>query len=115
MKYTAHILCALALLLAAACSLLPEHTPLTMEERRWIKEHPDGVRVGVSLHYPPYEIYDMNGHYQGLSADYIRLITEKTGLKFVPVRFRNREEALKALESHKVDMVAALEMTPELQ
>lgn len=115
MKYTAHILCALALLLAAACSLLPEHTPLTTEERRWIKEHPDGVRVGVSLHYPPYEIYDMNGHYQGLSADYIRLITEKTGLKFVPVRFRNREEALKALESHKVDMVAALEMTPELQ
>ena len=37
MKYTAHILCALALLFTAACSLLPEHTPLTMEERRWIR------------------------------------------------------------------------------
>ncbi len=69
--------------------------------------------MGVSLHYPPYETFDLDGRYQGLSADFIRLIGEKVGLKFVPVRFRNREQVMKAIQEKRVDLVAALEMTPE--
>lgn len=105
----------LTLAAMAGCAFLEGESPLTPEERQWIKDHPDGVKVGVGLHYPPYETFDLNGKYQGLSADFIRLISEKTGLKFEPVRFRNRQETLKALLAGEVQMMAALEMTPQLR
>lgn len=97
------------------CHFLQGESPLTPEERQWIKDHPDGVKVGVGLHYPPYETFDLNGSYQGLSADFIQLISEKTGLEFEPIRFRNRQETLKALLAGEVQMMAALEMTPKLR
>ena len=103
----------LPLLVVAACSFNSQD-PLTEEEYRWVKHHPDGVRIGVGISYPPYEIYSAKGAYQGLSADYIRLIGEKTGLTFVPVRYRNRQEALKAIAAGEVDVMAALEMSDGL-
>ncbi|WP_207260218.1 transporter substrate-binding domain-containing protein [Desulfovibrio sp. Huiquan2017] len=109
---TAILLALLAFAILAGCALLEGESPLTPEERRWVKDHPDGVKVGVGLHYPPYETFDLNGSYQGLSADFISLISEKTGLEFKPVRFRNRQETLKALLSGEVQVMAALEMTP---
>ncbi len=98
------------LLAAFSCSPLDGHTPLTSEERAWINENKE-IPLGVSLHYPPYEEFGLKGGYQGLSADYIRLINEKTGLKFVPVRFRNRDEVLAGIKKGEVSVVAALEMT----
>lgn len=109
------LLVLLALAAMAGCDLLEGESPLTPEERQWVKDHPDGVKVGVGLHYPPYETFNLDGKYQGLSADFIRLITEKTGLEFEPVRFRNRQETQKALLRGDVQMMAALEMTPQLR
>ncbi len=105
----------LALFCLSACNVMEGTNPLTPEEQQWIKKHPEPVKVGVGLHYPPYETFSLGGKYQGLSADFIRLISEKTGLKFEPVRFRNRQETLKALLNGQVNVMAALEMTPELR
>lgn len=104
---------ALALLWVRASTVLDVQDSLTTEEHRWIKMQDRPVRVGVSLHYPPYETFNLQQRYEGLSADYIRLISEKTGLEFEPVRFSNRQEVFKAIRAGQVDMVAALEMTPE--
>ena len=106
------LLCACLLLVAFSCSPLDGQTPLTSEEREWIEKNKE-IPLGVSLHYPPYEEFGLKGGYQGLSADYIRLINEKTGLKFVPLRFRNRDEVLAGLKKGEVSVVAALEMTDE--
>ncbi|WP_272700913.1 ATP-binding protein [Desulfovibrio sp. Fe33] len=105
----------LALATFAGCNYLEAESPLTPDERQWVEDHPEGVKVGVGLHYPPYETFDLNGDYQGLSADFIQLISEKTGLKITPVRFRNRQETLKALLTGEVQLMAALEMTPQLR
>ncbi len=109
------VLVLLILTSLSSCTVMEGTDLLTAEERHWIKEHPDPIKVGVGLHYPPYETFNMSGDYRGLSADFIRLISEKTGLEFEPVRFRNRQETLKALLSGKVSVMAALEMTPELR
>ncbi|MGE4423136.1 MAG: transporter substrate-binding domain-containing protein [Pseudodesulfovibrio sp.] len=105
----------LVLISMAGCNFMEAANPLSPEEQQWIKDHPAPVTVGVVLHYPPYETFSLNGKYQGLSADFIRLISEKTGLQFEPVRFRNRQETQKALLAGKVEAMAALEMTPELR
>ncbi|XXJ19313.1 ATP-binding protein [Desulfovibrio caledoniensis] len=109
------LLSLLILISMTGCNFIEAANPLSPEEQQWIKDHPDPVTVGVGLHYPPYETFSLNGKYQGLSADFIRLISEKTGLQFEPVRFRNRQETEKALLAGKVEAMAALEMTPELR
>ncbi|WP_243547041.1 ATP-binding protein [Pseudodesulfovibrio tunisiensis] len=109
-RFVQVLLAVLVLMTAASCSTFDERTPLTVEEREWISRNKE-VRLGVSLHYPPYEEYGLKGGYEGLSADYVRLINEKTGLRFVPVRFRNRDEVLREVKQGNVDVVAALEMT----
>jgi ABC-type amino acid transport substrate-binding protein len=53
---------------------------LTAEEKAWIREHPV-IRVGVD-HYPPFEIVDDTGNYEGLGAEYLRRVGENTGLNF---------------------------------
>ncbi|TIH12816.1 response regulator [Marinifilum sp. JC120] len=103
---------ALVLLMATSCIPSDVQNPLTEEEKEWIARNRD-MRVGVSFHYPPYEEYGIKDKYEGLSADYIRLVNEKTGLGFVPVRFRNRGEVLHAVELGDVDVIAALEMTDD--
>lgn len=106
------ILCACMVLVAFSCTPLDGQTPLTAEEQEWIEKNKE-IPLGVSLHYPPYEEFGLKGGYQGLSADYIRLINEKTGLKFVPLRFRNRDEVLAGIKRGEISVVAALEMTDE--
>jgi len=53
---------------------------LSDAERAWIREHPV-IRVGVD-HYPPFEIVDDTGNYEGLGAEYLRRVGENTGLNF---------------------------------
>ncbi len=54
---------------------------LTVEEQTWLLEHPV-IRVGIDPAWPPYEFLDKNGHYQGISADYLMLISPKLGVRF---------------------------------
>ncbi|MEF2144039.1 MAG: transporter substrate-binding domain-containing protein [Desulfovibrionaceae bacterium] len=110
-RLAALLLAVLALAVTASCSY-DEHSPLTQEEKEWIAQNKD-VSIGVSLHYPPYEEFGAKDGYEGLSADYIRLVNQKTGLKFTPVRFSNREEVLRGIKGGQVSVVAALEMTDE--
>lgn len=53
---------------------------LSDEERAWIADHPV-IRVGVD-HYPPFEIVDGKGGYEGLGAEYLYRIGRATGLSF---------------------------------
>ncbi|WP_163808842.1 transporter substrate-binding domain-containing protein [Pseudodesulfovibrio sp. JC047] len=85
---------------------------MTAEEQEWVENNRE-VLLGVSLHYPPYEEFGLKGGYQGLSADYIQLIHEKTGLEFKPLRFRNRDEVMEGVKRADISVVAALEMTDE--
>ncbi|WP_345979340.1 transporter substrate-binding domain-containing protein [Sulfurimonas sp. HSL3-2] len=54
---------------------------LTKEEQAYIKKHPV-VTLGADYKWPPFDFVDKNGNHSGLSSDYIKLISKKTGLKF---------------------------------
>ena len=111
-KILFHFLCLIQLLTLASCSNFDQQSALTAEEMDWIANHKE-IRLGVSLHYPPYELFGMKDKYKGLSADYIHLINEKIGINFVPMRFRNRDEVIRALKKGQVSVVAAMEMTDD--
>jgi ABC-type amino acid transport substrate-binding protein len=55
---------------------------LSEEEKAWLAAHPV-IRVGIDPEWPPYEFLDGQGRHQGISADYLQLVAERLGVRFV--------------------------------
>lgn len=53
----------------------------TQKEKAYIKDHPI-ITLGADYQWPPFDFSDQNGKPDGLSIDYINLISQKSGLKF---------------------------------
>ncbi|MEA1920237.1 MAG: transporter substrate-binding domain-containing protein [Campylobacterota bacterium] len=53
----------------------------TPEEKKWIQENPK-VTLGADYSWPPYDFADKKGHHSGISADFLSLISQKSGLVF---------------------------------
>ena len=51
------------------------------EEKEWIKNNPI-VNLGADYKWSPFDFADKNNKHTGLSSEYIKIISEKSGLKF---------------------------------
>ncbi|MBN1141941.1 MAG: transporter substrate-binding domain-containing protein [Deltaproteobacteria bacterium] len=85
---------------------------LTEAEQAWIREHPVVTVAGDPLR-APVSFFNKNGDYSGILADYLALIQERTGLKFSPRRAESFAAALAAVKERRLDMVDAVEFSPE--
>jgi len=85
---------------------------LTPEEKQWLEQHPN-IRMGVDSNRPPLEWIDNNGHYQGLAADYIRLISERIGVSVQPISGPTWKASVDGLKNDTVDIVPLLDITSE--
>lgn len=54
-------------------------TLFTPKELQWIEDNPV-VYFGADQQWPPFEFTDANGQHRGMSADYVNLLEEITGL-----------------------------------
>jgi|GEM_PF-5257329 len=84
---------------------------LTREERDWIAAHPV-LRVGVELDYPPFDFVE-KGEWRGYSADYLRLLADKAGLRLEIVASPRWSELLAKLRRREIDVLPVLFQTPE--
>jgi len=64
------------------CFAAQRDIQFTQEEKAFIKEH-SVIHLGVDPKFIPYEFFDTDGVYKGIAADYIKLISERTGLELV--------------------------------
>ncbi|VVN87080.1 EAL domain-containing protein [Pseudomonas fluorescens] len=87
---------------------------LTDEERSWLVAHPE-LRLGVDASWPPFEYRDEEGRYQGLAADYIRLIQERLSIKVTPVEPVSWSQVLEQARQGKLDLLPGIMSTPERQ
>lgn len=53
----------------------------TKEETLWIKANPE-VTLGSDYSWAPYDFVDKKGNYTGIAADFLALISKKSGLRF---------------------------------
>lgn len=60
---------------------------LTQEEKAWIEKNPS-IKLGADYNWAPFDFVDSRGSHAGLSADYLDLISKKTGLEFEVVANR---------------------------
>ncbi|WP_459865713.1 ATP-binding protein [Endothiovibrio diazotrophicus] len=85
---------------------------LTLDERRWLTDHPV-VRVAPDPDFPPVEFFDADGRYRGIAADFIELVELKSGLQFEIVRLASWDEVLSQAKARQVDMFGAAAPTPQ--
>ena len=84
---------------------------LTQEEKEWIKNNPS-VKVGGGPDWAPFDFVSIKGEYMGVSNDYLKLITEKTNLKFdiIVDKWSNN---LTKIKSGELDLLHAVYYTDD--
>ncbi len=85
---------------------------LTDEEKAWLDEHKDQIKIGYTTDYPPVEFLE-NGQYAGISADYFNLLEKKLGIDIQMVQFDNFDELMKAALNRELTGITAATKTPQ--
>ncbi len=82
------------------------------EEKAWLAEHPE-LRYAVDPDFAPYEFTDSEGKHQGVSSDYLKLLSEKLGLSLKLVPSRDWEQTVQLAFDKQIDLLPLLNRTPE--
>ncbi|MGB5824609.1 MAG: transporter substrate-binding domain-containing protein, partial [Proteocatella sp.] len=85
---------------------------LTVEEKAWLDEHKEEIKIGYTIDYPPVEFLN-NGKYAGISADYFKLLEQKLGIQIQMVQFDNFHELIRQIQSGELTGITAATKTPE--
>ncbi|WIO73221.1 transporter substrate-binding domain-containing protein [Porticoccaceae bacterium LTM1] len=83
-----------------------QYIELTEEEQRWITANPN-VLVGQEKDWPPFNYVSVSGDYVGISVDFLRLISRKTGLQFQFSSPSSYGELHDRLRNGELDLIAA--------
>ncbi|WP_257385160.1 mechanosensitive ion channel domain-containing protein [Tahibacter caeni] len=78
----------------------------------WREKHTE-IRVAPDPEFAPIDGLDGNGQQVGLAADYLRLVAERSGLRFRVVPVKSWNDALQALRERRVDMLSSAFASPE--
>jgi signal transduction histidine kinase/DNA-binding response OmpR family regulator len=84
----------------------------TDEELEFIEEHPV-IRLAVDPGFVPFEFIDENGQFKGIAADYLNLISERTGLTFEVAEGLTWPEAYDKAKAKELDALSAIGKTEE--
>ncbi|MFA5099349.1 MAG: transporter substrate-binding domain-containing protein, partial [Candidatus Omnitrophota bacterium] len=87
-------------------------TVLTVEEREWIRKHPE-VRVGFDPEFYPFEFRGDKGEYEGISSDYVRLFNERLDLNLQVVKGIAWNEAVSGIQRGEIDVLPCVGFTEE--
>jgi len=98
--------------LATPCFAAESGISWTEDELTFMESHPV-IRLGVDPGFVPFEFIDDNGEYKGIAADYLVLISEKTGLQFEVVKGLTWPEAYDMALAGNVDALPAIGKTAD--
>ncbi|MEW8290823.1 MAG: EAL domain-containing protein [Candidatus Thiodiazotropha endolucinida] len=85
--------------------------PLTAAEEEWLAENPV-IRVALDPGWAPVEFRNDDGHYQGISIDYLNRIEDLLNIQFSIVKGLSWQEAFHAVKNRQADMFASVSRTP---
>lgn len=87
--------------------------PLSREERAWVDARSGAIRLAPSPFWEPMEFFNENGDYDGLVADYMKLIEARVGIAFTIVRAETWDDVLELAKRREIDVISAAYDTPE--
>jgi PAS domain S-box-containing protein len=87
--------------------------PLTLQERYWLEENAPNVILAFEPNWPPLSFLSTHGEEQGIVPDHIRLLEQRLQTRFKRVRYDKWSDILTAAYKGEVDIVPAIQQTPE--
>ncbi|MGE4382034.1 MAG: transporter substrate-binding domain-containing protein [Arcobacter sp.] len=83
----------------------------TKEELTWIKNNPK-IKIGVDNNWPPFDYMDVTGQHQGISSEYLNIVSKYTGLKF-DIYSDAWVNVLEKIKNKELDLLACAAQTPD--
>ena len=94
-----------------SASPVPE-IALTAAEQTWLDQHPV-IRVAPDPNFAPIEWFNLQGDYSGVTADYLRILKQRLGIRFEVVRGDNWNDILAMVRNREVDALTAIIRTEQ--
>ena len=85
---------------------------LTESEKAWLAEHPH-ITIGGDASWAPIDYVDAEGRYQGITADYLKLIEKRLKISFQAKTELPWSEMLEQARKREIDTVANVVKTEE--
>ncbi len=86
---------------------------MTEAETHWLKSHNE-VTIGTGFAWVPFDLVKPDGEYVGLNADYLRLISDRSGINFKLIH-QSRKKSVSEAMAHKIDALNGASITQERQ
>ncbi len=80
---------------------------LTETQRAWLAQH-SFIRLGVDPEWPPFEFFDSQGRYRGMSADFMNRFASQVGITLTTPQRVPWREVLEAARDRRVDVLPLL-------
>lgn len=85
---------------------------LTPDEEAWLKQHPV-IRLASDYFWPPFEMIDEQSNYQGIAADYMKLIEQRLGIEFIISPRKPWEEIVELVKNRELDLFSCAMQTAQ--
>ena len=85
---------------------------LTAEEKSWLIDH-DTFHLGVDPSWPPFEFFDDDGVYSGVSSGFVEIIAARLGVTMSPLEGLSWLQVMEKAKAGEIDILPAVSQTPE--
>ena len=85
----------------------------TSTELRWMTAQHSKINVVIDGLYAPLTIFDKGGHFNGITADILRLIRLRTGLDFEVSHVNSTEAMIKQIHQGESDVIVGISISKE--
>lgn len=91
---------------------VPKQVSLSIAQKQYLSEKKE-ITMCVDPEWEPFESIDEKGVHQGIAADLIRLVSERTGVAIKLIKTATWEESLELSKTNKCDILSFLNQTPQ--
>ncbi|HIM54201.1 MAG TPA: transporter substrate-binding domain-containing protein [Gammaproteobacteria bacterium] len=94
---------------------LLDYLNLTTDERVWLRQHWNQIRIGVNPDWFPIEFGDQDGNHAGISSDIIKRIGQDLKIYIKSAQGLTPAKALEKLKNKELDVLPASIKTKEME
>lgn len=93
---------------------LQQENVLTPEETAWVRNH-QKILLGADPEFAPFEFFDSDGTYQGITAEYIEILNRRLGFQMEVVPDLSWTEVIERVKTGEIDVLPIVGKTRERQ
>jgi len=113
---TAALIASLTLLLWAGVELMKDGKKkefLSPAEKKWLQSHADQLTIAPDSNFAPVEFIEQDGIFQGIAADYVKLLEDRLGCTFTILKIKDWSENVRRAKNRQLSIWSAVAPTDQ--